>query len=64
MWERRHDLDGSWVATVRFQELSDGGVPSSPFAPVFATWTTVEADHGAPRGSFSPPAWQRDRGPL
>lgn len=31
MWERRHDyLDGSWVATVRFQELSDGGVPRFP----------------------------------
>jgi DNA ligase-1 len=31
MWQRRAEyLDGRWFATVRFQELSDGGVPRFP----------------------------------
>ena len=31
MWDRRSEyLDGKWVASVRFQELSDGGVPRFP----------------------------------
>ena len=31
MWARRSEYeDGRWVATVRFQELSDGGVPRFP----------------------------------
>lgn len=31
MWDRREEYqDGRWVATVRFQELSDGGIPRFP----------------------------------
>jgi ATP-dependent DNA ligase len=31
MWAKRSEyLDGKWVASVRFQELSDGGVPRFP----------------------------------